>query len=135
VDQRVADARIALNVLQESIQPELFLKSLSNQKFSEGRSGSFFCFSPDKCFIIKTIPESEAKLLNKILPAYYQYIGNNPDSRLMRFYGLHAIKMHYGDQVFVIVMSNAFRTHRKIHERYDLKVPHPQSHTTRARAI
>jgi hypothetical protein len=51
-----------------------------------------------------------------------QYIGNNPDSRLMRFYGLHAIKMHYGDQVFVIVMSNAFRTHRKIHERYDLKV-------------
>jgi hypothetical protein len=57
---------------QASIQPELFLKSLSNQKFSEGRSGSFFCFSPDKCFIIKTIPESEAKLLNKILPAYYQ---------------------------------------------------------------
>ena len=58
--------------MQASIQPELFLKSLSNQKFSEGRSGSFFCFSPDKCFIIKTIPESEAKLLNKILPAYYQ---------------------------------------------------------------
>lgn len=116
-----AQAGITPEAYMASIQPELFLKSLSNQKFSEGRSGSFFCFSPDKCFIIKTIPESEAKLLNKILPAYYQYIGNNPDSRLMRFYGLHAIKMHYGDQVFVIVMSNAFRTHRKIHERYDLK--------------
>jgi hypothetical protein len=56
----------------------------------------------------------------------------------MRFYGLHAIKMHYGDQVFVIVMSNAFRTHRKIHERYDLKVrtrsnahdTHDTTHTT-----
>jgi len=105
----------------ESIRPEKFIQSLSSQKFSEGRSGSFFCFSPDKCLIIKTIPESEAQLLSKILPAYYQYITSNPESRIMRIYGLHAIQMHYGDQVFVIVMNNAFRTHRRIHERYDLK--------------
>ncbi len=28
-----------------------------------------------------------------------QYISNNPSTRLMKFYGLHSIKMHYGDQV------------------------------------
>lgn len=57
---------------QASIKPESFLQSLDNQKFSEGRSGSFFCFSPDKCFIIKTIPPNEASLLREILPRYYQ---------------------------------------------------------------
>lgn len=53
------------------MHPDKFLKSLDNQKFSEGKSGSFFCFSPDKSFILKTIPESEAILLKKILPSYY----------------------------------------------------------------
>jgi len=104
-----------------SIQPETFLENLENQKFSEGRSGSFFCFSPDKCFIIKTIPQNEAHLLRQILPSYYGYMMQNPNTMLMRFYGLHAIQMQFSDQVYVCVMGNGFNTRNKIHEKYDLK--------------
>jgi hypothetical protein len=56
---------------QSSLNPQVFLTQLNDQKFSEGRSGSFFCFSPDKEFIIKTIPQSEAMLLQSILSAYH----------------------------------------------------------------
>ncbi len=49
-----------------------FLGNLDNQKFSEGKSGSFFCFSPDKNFILKTITAEEAKVLKNLLPFYYR---------------------------------------------------------------
>lgn len=41
-------------------------------KFSEGRSGSFFIFTPDRRFIIKTITQSESMLLRSILLPYYR---------------------------------------------------------------
>jgi hypothetical protein len=41
-------------------------------KVSEGRSGSFFTFTPDRRFIIKTITSSEALLLRSILLPYYR---------------------------------------------------------------
>ena len=55
-----------------ALSPESFLGNLQNQKFSEGRSGAFFCFSPNKNFILKTISHSEANVLKEILPSYYQ---------------------------------------------------------------
>ena len=55
----------------EELAPDMFLGNLNNQKFSEGRSGAFFCFSPNKNFILKTITKSEAKLLQSLLPTYY----------------------------------------------------------------
>eukprot|EP00027_Filamoeba_sp_ATCC50430_P002555 CAMPEP_0168562144 /NCGR_PEP_ID=MMETSP0413-20121227/11967_1 /TAXON_ID=136452 /ORGANISM="Filamoeba nolandi, Strain NC-AS-23-1" /LENGTH=615 /DNA_ID=CAMNT_0008593553 /DNA_START=407 /DNA_END=2254 /DNA_ORIENTATION=- len=103
------------------MHPDKFLKSLDNQKFSEGKSGSFFCFSPDKSFILKTIPESEAILLKKILPSYYMYLSTNPHSYLIRIYGLHSLKLQNDVEIFVVVMGNVFNTPVKIHERYDLK--------------
>jgi hypothetical protein len=39
---------------------------------SPGKSGSFFYFSQDYRFIIKTIHETEHKFLRKILPQYYE---------------------------------------------------------------
>jgi len=56
---------------QESLDINMFASSLTNEKFSEGRSGSFFCFSPDKKFVIKTIAESECLLLRRTLKKYY----------------------------------------------------------------
>ncbi len=58
--------------MQRSLDPETFMAKLSDQKFSEGRSGSFFVFSPDKKFIIKTINKDESELLISILPRLYK---------------------------------------------------------------
>eukprot|EP00027_Filamoeba_sp_ATCC50430_P004402 CAMPEP_0168550528 /NCGR_PEP_ID=MMETSP0413-20121227/5692_1 /TAXON_ID=136452 /ORGANISM="Filamoeba nolandi, Strain NC-AS-23-1" /LENGTH=524 /DNA_ID=CAMNT_0008581003 /DNA_START=524 /DNA_END=2098 /DNA_ORIENTATION=+ len=112
---------ISATAYQHCLHPERFLSSLDTQKFSEGKSGSFFCFSPDKNFIIKTIPESEAIVLRKILPDYYHHLSANPGSYIIRLYGLHSLKIQNNVEIFVVVMGNVFNTDKKIHERYDLK--------------
>jgi 1-phosphatidylinositol-4-phosphate 5-kinase len=39
---------------------------------SPGKSGSFFYYSQDFRFIIKTIRKNEHEYLRKVLPAYYK---------------------------------------------------------------
>eukprot|EP01121_Diplochlamys_sp_Union-15-3_P019861 TRINITY_DN7587_c0_g1_i1.p1 TRINITY_DN7587_c0_g1~~TRINITY_DN7587_c0_g1_i1.p1 ORF type:complete len:692 (-),score=84.07 TRINITY_DN7587_c0_g1_i1:5-2080(-) len=107
---------------KRSLKPSAFMNSLmSTQKFSDGRSGSFFCLSPDKKFIIKTIPNSEMKVLRRILPSYFRHLESYPNSLLTRFYGAHMIDMSYGEPLNVIVMSNVLDPHYKIEEIFDLK--------------
>jgi hypothetical protein len=51
-----------------------FLGKITNDqlaKFSDGRSDSFFIFSPDKKFILKTISSKEASALLKMLPSLH----------------------------------------------------------------
>jgi hypothetical protein len=54
-----------------------YMMSLTNKYIlselgSPGKSGSFFYYSSDYRFIIKTIPQSEHKFMRKILKEYYQ---------------------------------------------------------------
>lgn len=44
------------------------------------------------------------------------------NSLLVRFMGLHRVKPHNGRQVRFLVMGNLFKTHLKVHQRFDLKV-------------
>lgn len=55
-----------------------FLGKLNDQltKFSEGRSDSFFIYSPDRKYIIKTINAVEAGILLKMLPSLH-HVRNN----------------------------------------------------------
>lgn len=61
-------------------------------KESEGKSGSFFFFSHDDKFLIKTLTDSELEnVLNNFINIYYEYIKENPDSLLARIYGIYSI--------------------------------------------
>jgi len=84
---------VTTNLYLQALNPESFLGNLKQQAFSEGKSGSFFCFSPGRDFIMKTIPNTEAEVLSKILPNFYQYLSRNPKSILMRIYGLYSLKI------------------------------------------
>ncbi|KEP46380.1 phosphatidylinositol-4-phosphate 5-kinase [Rhizoctonia solani 123E] len=86
-----------------------------------GKSGSFFYYSRDYRFIIKTIHHAEHKFLRKILPKYYAHIASNPHTLLLRFYGLHRVKLPHGRKIHFVVMNNLFPAHLDIHETYDLK--------------
>jgi hypothetical protein len=58
---------------QDILNPSQFLKdAMKKQKFSDGRSGSFFVFSPDNKIILKTIPKEEYDVMQRILPNYYR---------------------------------------------------------------
>jgi len=104
----------------KSLDVKAFFHEL-NLKVSDGKSGSFFCFSPDRKFIVKTIFRREAKLLESILPDLLQHFLREQNSLIAKFYGFHGVQVAYGSVVHVVVMQNAFDTQRKIHECYDLK--------------
>ncbi|GAC92461.1 phosphatidylinositol phosphate kinase [Pseudozyma hubeiensis SY62] len=96
-------------------------KYILSELGSPGKSGSFFYFSRDYRFIIKTIRHSEHKFLLRILKDYHEHVKANPHTLLSRFYGLHRVKLPQGRKIHFVIMNNLFPPHRDIHETYDLK--------------
>ncbi|KAF9232464.1 hypothetical protein BU15DRAFT_90638 [Melanogaster broomeanus] len=86
----------------------LTAKYILSELGSPGKSGSFFYFSRDYRFIIKTIRHSEHKFLLSILKEYHAHVKTNPHTLLGR-------KIHF------VIMNNLFLPHKDIHETYDLK--------------
>ena len=111
----------------KSLGPENFLCNLiitKNKSLKEicssGKSGSFFYYSYDSKYLMKTIPESEFNKFKEMLQDYYLYMYEHPKTLLQRFFGLHVcifndVKMHF------VVMNNVFNTPLQIHYKYDLK--------------
>lgn len=99
----------------------LTAKYILSELGSPGKSGSFFYFSRDYRFIIKTIHHTEHKFLRSILKDYHAHIKANPHTLLSRFYGLHRVKLPRGRKIHFVIMNNLFPPHRDIHETYDLK--------------
>ncbi|KAL4484387.1 hypothetical protein ABPG74_019564 [Tetrahymena malaccensis] len=127
--------RIKYNISSEnylkSIGPEKLFSSIMkgdlttlSELTSTGKSGSFFYYTVDSKFTLKTIHKSEFAFLKKILPNYYQHLEDNPSTLIIRVYGLHKIKYkmnHSMKYIYFIIMSNVFYTRKEIHERFDLK--------------
>ncbi|KAI0418959.1 hypothetical protein F5X98DRAFT_96996 [Xylaria grammica] len=108
------------------LDPADYLMSLTGKYIlselgSPGKSGSFFYFSRDYKYIIKTIHHGEHKFLRKILKEYYNHVIDNPNTLLSQFYGLHRVKMPYGKKIHFVVMNNLFPPHKDIHTTFDLK--------------
>lgn len=108
------------------LDPADYLVSLTSKYIlselgSPGKSGSFFYFSRDYKYIIKTIHHAEHKLLRRILKDYYEHVSENPNTLISQFYGLHRVKMAYGRKIHFVVMNNLFPPHRDIHQTFDLK--------------
>ena len=108
------------------LDPADYLISLTSKYIlselgSPGKSGSFFYFSRDYKYIIKTIHHAEHKLLRKVLRDYFAHIQQNPNTLISQFYGLHRVKVPYGRKIHFVVMNNLFPPHRDIHQTFDLK--------------
>lgn len=94
---------------------------------SSGKSGSFFYYTSDGNFMLKTIRKDEFKLMKRILRKYYDHLTkDNTDSMISRIYGLHKVifyrkkhKLH--KKLYFCIMNNVFNTNNKIDYRYDLK--------------
>ncbi|CAI5741969.1 unnamed protein product [Hyaloperonospora brassicae] len=94
-----------------------FIEFMSNSK-----SGQFFFYSHDGRFMIKTQTKDDSKFLRRILPHYYQFVMENPNTLITRFYGLHRVQMHHmGRKVHFVIMASVFDTSLEIHARFDLK--------------
>lgn len=96
-------------------------KYILSELGSPGKSGSFFYFSRDYRFIIKTLHHAEHKFLRRILPEYHRHIRQYPNTLISQFYGLHRVKTSFGKKIHFVVMNNLFPPHMDIHSTYDVK--------------
>ncbi|KAF1313621.1 Phosphatidylinositol-4-phosphate 5 kinase-like protein, partial [Globisporangium splendens] len=108
------EARISSSSYRNSLQ------QTTKERVSEGKSGAFFYFTEDRKYVVKTLTKEELKFLLSILPTYYTFIKNNPNTFMTRFFGCHGLTM-YGKTVFFMVMQSVFDSNLQIHERFDLK--------------
>lgn len=97
------------------------------QLTSSGKSGSFFFFSSDGKFVLKTIKKKEKRFLKEILKNYFTHLRENPGSLIMKIFGLHQIRItkigskKKDKRIYFIIMKNAFDSTVSIDVRYDLK--------------
>ncbi|KAI7834304.1 hypothetical protein BX661DRAFT_139975 [Kickxella alabastrina] len=113
--------REAFHLSTEDYLVSLTDKYILSEVGSSGKSGSFFYYSQDYRFIIKTVHHTEHKFMRDILPQYYEFVRDHPHTLLSRIYGLHRIKLPHGRKVHFIVMSNIMPPNRDIHAQFDLK--------------
>lgn len=122
---------ITANQYVKSLGVDMIMSSLLQSEFSSlvglmssGKSGSFFYYSDDGKYVVKTMTRDEYLFLRRILPDYYEHLIAYPDSLIPRFYGFHKLLSPRAGKItrrYIIVMGNVFSSGHEIHIRYDLK--------------
>lgn len=110
--------------LKESLNPfiEQNIKRIFASGEGMGKSGSFFFFSHDTNFLIKTMFSHELPSFQKLFKTYFEHINVCPQSILARIYGLYSVQMEDQDPVYLILMGNSKKCDNDfIKKIYDLK--------------
>jgi len=101
---------------------EEYLLSLTSEyvlveMFTNSKSGSFFYYSTDYRFILKTCTKNEAAFLIKALPRYHGHLMAHRYTLLCRFFGLHCVHLPttLGNEVYFVVMGNVLPIDKPIH--------------------
>ena len=104
------------------MSPELNRDSVFKAGESQGKSGSFFFFSHDKNFIIKTMTDSDLYAFKNTFKDYFKNVSKYPNSLLARIYGIYSVKMEDMEPVHLILMGNTKKCEDKnIEHVFDLK--------------
>lgn len=126
--QIFSNLRGIFNIEHSQYLESLTSKYVLSELNSPGKSGSFFYYSPDNKYIIKTIRRAEHKHLRTHLKEYYEHCEGNPETLLSQFYGLYRMKLPISlkftnppksRRIYFIVMNNVFPIH--IDQSFDLK--------------
>ena len=95
-----------VNLIERSLGPAFNRQQAFKAGEGSGKSGSFFFFSHDRQFIIKTMKSAELKALKSILADYVEYLIQNPYSMLVKIYGMFTLKRPLMKSVKVMLMEN-----------------------------
>ena len=110
------------DVIKESLSPEHNRDSVFKAGESQGKSGSFFFFSHDKNFIIKTMTDSDLYAFKNIFKNYFENVSQQPECLLARIYGIYSVQMEDMAPVHLILMGNTKKCDDKnIEHVFDLK--------------
>ncbi|EFC37737.1 phosphatidylinositol-4-phosphate 5-kinase family protein [Naegleria gruberi] len=102
-----ADIHSIMESYKRSFEPtSVVLESVRNN-FSEGKSGSFFLFTYDSQFMIKTINDDELKLLLDNIQFFYKHYTTFRDTFIVKIFGIYELKMTANFKIKFIVINNA----------------------------
>ena len=112
-----------LSLLYQSFAPKYNREAAFKSGAGAGKSGSFFFFSHDNKFIIKTMSATELKLYLRLLPCFKDHYKHHPFSMLAKIFGVFTVKSTKTGPVHLILMENTLRFKRKEDLKYifDLK--------------
>lgn len=71
----------------------IFQNNKSQNTNDGGKSGSFFFFTEDKKFLVKTMPKNERILYLKMVPQFYEHFKANGKSMLAKIYGIYTVRL------------------------------------------
>ncbi len=98
---------VTAEVLINSLSPKENRDMVFKVGEGAGASGSFFFFSQDRKFIIKTMTQKELYRFLRMLPYYEIHLSETKKSLLARIYGVYTIKMEsYGQNINIVLMAN-----------------------------
>ena len=89
-----------------------------------GKSGSFFFFSHDNRFLIKTLQGNEKNIFLGMLDDYIEHIKSSDNMSLIaRIYGVFTVSSNYFDSLDIMIMQNTSLLESKSNEKmiFDLK--------------
>ena len=100
----------------ESLHPknnreQIFKTNKNSNSNDGGRSGSFFFFTQDKRFLVKTMTACERNILLKMLPNLIEHVkkqkkSGNP-SMIAKIYGIYSIQLQGLKQISLFIMKNS----------------------------
>lgn len=101
---------IGEQVIKDSLSLVKNMKAAKRAGEGSGKSGSFFFFSDDQNFIIKTMTNSDLATFTRIFKDYSHHICRYPNSLLARIYGVFTIEKDDMVPVHLILMGNTMKT-------------------------
>ena len=110
-------------VLHASLSPKYNLDQVFKAGEGTGKSGSFFFFSHDKKFIIKTMSDEELNLFLKLHSGLAEHHRKNPMSLLAKIVGVFTVDSSRTSKVHIMLMENALQVEdqQNLRHIFDLK--------------
>lgn len=112
-----------MRLLEKSLSPALNSDRLFEAGEGAGKSGSFFFFSHDNKYVVKTMKKSELDVFLKFIPNYIEHHIKNPRSLLGKIFGVFTINKLGMSKVHVVLMENIMQLRDKscLKYIYDMK--------------
>lgn len=110
--------------LSDSLDPTIEANVHKIFKAGEGmgKSGSFFFFSHDDRFLIKSMTLDDFQSFMKLFPYYFDHMSYYEDSLIARIYGIYRVDMDEMAPVYLLLMGNTKRIDNSyVKKIYDLK--------------
>ncbi|KAK0134696.1 Phosphatidylinositol 4-phosphate 5-kinase-like protein 1 [Merluccius polli] len=119
--QVFANFRTALGITEREYQLSLCSHSSYLQFISNSKSKADFFLTNDKRLFLKTQNKTEIRFLLGNLKIYMAHLRKYPHSLLVKFLGVHKIKIPHKRKKYFIVMQSVFYPDDRISARYDIK--------------